>query len=398
MRKAKKSRVKYVIRRVLSLLVVGLIIYGCFFFKVDFTSDNNENISNKETEKEKVKEKEEEKPKSTSLSLVMVGDALIHSALYDNMYVDGVYDFKPMLEVMKPIISKYDLAYYNQETILGGTELGLSTYPRFNSPYEVGDAFLDTGFNIVSMANNHTLDRGERAVNNSCMYWKEKNVYTAGSYCSLEDRNNVKIYEKNGIKYAMLSYTTVTNGINPPKGKEYLTNIYSDAKAKEDIEKYRDKVDLLMVAMHWGEEYTHKPINSQVRIANYLSSLGVDIIIGAHPHVVEPIEKIGNTLVIYSLGNFVSAQSGIHKLTGLMVSVNVTKDLETNETTVGDVEAELLYTLKDYSKKHGFRVYPYTTLTDDILPEHNKYYNQYMNIVTGDKDWIKRGDYSGDSK
>ena len=398
MRKSKKVNMKYIIRRIGALLIIGLIIYGCFFFRMDKTSDKVNSSTNEQTNIKK----EEEKPKETSLSLVMVGDALIHGALYDNMYVDGVYDFKPMLEVMKPIISKYDLAYYNQETILGGTELGLSTYPRFNSPYEVGDAFLDAGFNVVSMANNHTLDRGESAVNNSCAYWQDKektlNIYTAGSYCSLEDRDNVKIYEKNGIKYAMLSYTTVTNGINPPKGKEYFTNIYSDEKAKNDIEKYRDKVDLLMVAMHWGEEYTHKPINSQVRIANYLASLGVDIIIGAHPHVVEPIEKIGNTLVIYSLGNFVSAQQGINKLTGLMVSVNVTKSYETNETTVSDVEAELLYTLKDYSNKRGFRVYPYTALTDSILPEHEKYYNEYMNIVTGSSDWIKRGDYSGDSK
>jgi poly-gamma-glutamate synthesis protein (capsule biosynthesis protein) len=150
--------------------------------------------------------------------------------------------------------------------------------------------------------------------------------------------------------------------------------------------------------MHWGEEYTHNPTSSQRRIANYSASLGVDIIIGAHPHVVEPIEKIGDTLVIYSLGNFVSAQQGIQKLTGLMVSVNVSKDLETNKISIDDVEAELLYTEKNYNKKRGFRVYPYTTLTDSILPDHEKYYNEYMNVVVGTNNWIKRGDYSGDSK
>ena len=381
-----------IFRRIIGVFIIGLIIYGCFFFRLDYkttTIKENNNVVEDNLE-----------PVNPSISLVMVGDALIHSAVYYDAQIGDTYDFKPMLENMKPIISKYDLAYYNQETILGGSELGLSTYPRFNSPYELGDAFMDAGFNLVSMANNHTLDRGEQAVINSCNYWKEKDVYTAGSYCSQEDRDYVKIYEKNGIKYAMLSYTTTTNGINPPSGKEYYTNIYSDEKAKNDIEKYRDKVDLLMVAMHWGTEYTHTPTYSQQKIANYLSSLGVDIIIGAHPHVVEPIEKIGDTLVIYSLGNFISAQVGINKLTGLMVSVNITKDLETNKITIGDVEAELLHTYygKDPAKKRNFKVYPYTMLNNDILPNYQEYYNEYMNVVTGGQDWIKRGDYNGNSK
>ena len=389
--KKKKLKRKYIFRRVLALFILVLIIGVCFFYKIEKTNDYSEDndITNTDV-----------LPESSSVSLVMVGDALIHSAVYNDARVGDTYDFKPMLDVMKPIISKYDLAYYNQETILGGKELGLSTYPRFNSPYELGDAFLDTGFNIVSMANNHTLDRGEVALNNSCNYWETKDVYTAGSYCSNESRDEVKIFEKNGIKYAMLSYTTTTNGIKVPNGKDYYVNIYSDEKAKADIEKYRDKVDLLLVAMHWGQEYTHKPVNKQIQIANYLSSLGVDIIIGAHPHVVEPVEKIGDTLVIYSLGNFLSAQVGINKLTGLMVSVNVNKNDTTGEVTIDDVEVELLHTYygKDSSKKRNFKVYPYTMLNDSILPDHEKYYNEYMSIVTGDKDWIKRGDYSGNIK
>ena len=389
--KKKKLKSKYIFRRVLALFIIGLTIFGCFFYKIEKVNDYSEDddITNTDV-----------LPESSSVSLVMVGDALIHSAVYNDARVGDTYDFKPMLEIMKPIISKYDLAYYNQETILGGKELGLSTYPRFNSPYELGDDFLDTGFNIVSMANNHTLDRGEVALNNSCNYWKTKNVYTAGSYCSNESRDEVKIFEKNGIKYAMLSYTTTTNGIRVPNGKDYYVNVYSDEKAKADIEKYRDKVDLLLVAMHWGQEYTHKPINKQIQIANYLSSLGVDIIIGAHPHVVEPVEKIGDTLVIYSLGNFISAQVGINKLTGLMVSVNVNKNNTTGDVTIDDVEVELLHTYygKDPDKKRNFKVYPYTMLNDTILPDHEKYYNEYMNIVTGNKDWIKRGDYSGNIK
>ena len=343
---------------------------------------------------------EENIPTTTSLSLVMVGDALIHEAVYAYAYNDGNYDFKPILEEMKPIISKFDLAYYNQETILGGKDMGLSTYPRFNSPYEVGDAFIDAGFNVVSLANNHTLDRGEQAILNSCNYWKDKDVYYAGSYCSQEDRDRVKIYEKNGIKYALLSYTTVDNGLSRPGGKTYYLNLFDKEIVKQDVEKYRDKVDLLMVAMHWGQEYTHEPVYEEKDIAEYLASLGVDIVIGTHPHVVQPIEYIDNTLVIYSLGNFVSAQRGIHKLTGLMVSVNIEKDLIDNKTTIKDVEAELLYTYTDYSKgyRSNYKVYPYTKLNNNLLNNYEEYYNNYMNIVIGDNNFIKRGDYSGDSK
>ena len=382
-------------------VVVRITLYLCFLLAsvLVFLFADIEKIYTKIKENTNIYQ-EEFIPTTTSFSLVMVGDVLIHEAVYSDAYHNNSYDFKPMLDVMKPIISKFDLAYYNQETILGGTELGLSTYPCFNSPYEVGDAFLDAGFNLVSLANNHTLDRGEKAINNSCNYWKNKNVYYAGSYCSEEDRENVVIKDKNGISYALLSYTTVDNGLKRPNGKNYYLNLYDKEIVKKDIEKYRDKVDLLMVAMHWGEEYTYTPISSQKEIANYLASLGVDIIIGSHPHVVEPIEYIGNTLVIYSLGNFISAQRGIERLTGLMVSVNVNKDLADNKVTISDIEAELLYTYSDNTNgnRKNFKVYPYTKLDDDILTNHELYYNRFMNYVIGDKDYIRKGDYSGNSK
>lgn len=352
-----------------------------------------------------LKEKKEDavdEPKSTSLSLVMVGDSLIHGAVYDDANSNGSYDFKPMLEEIKPIVSEFDLAFYNQETILGGTELGLSTYPRFNSPYEVGDAFINAGFNLVGLANNHTLDRGEQAIINSSNYWKEKGIYVSGSYASQEERDNIEIREENGIKYALLSYTTWTNGLSIPGGKTYLLNRYDEEVVKQDIEKVKDKVDLLMVSMHFGDEYSHTPSSEQRKIANYLASLGVDIVIGHHPHVVQPIEFIDNTLVVYSLGNFISAQRGIEKLTGLMVSLNITKDLSTNEISFSDIEAELLYTYSNYDKgwRGNFKVYPYTKLTDSILSNHEMYYNKYMNIVLGGDttNRIQKGDYSGNSK
>ena len=266
----------------------------------------------------------EESPiKEYKLSLIMGGDALIHSSVYMDAKKNGKYDFHEMLENIKPIVSEYDLAYYNQETILGGTEIGLSTYPCFNSPYEVGDAFIDAGFNVVSLANNHTLDRGSKAIINSRNYWNNKDVMVNGSATSLEERNNIDIREKNGISYALLSYTTSTNGIS--RKNDYYVNWYSEEAVKRDVDAVRDKVDLLMVAIHWGVEYNTGVTANQKKIASYLASLGVDIVIGSHPHVIEPVEYIGNTLVIYSLGNFISGQRTNEQLSGLLMSVNVNK-------------------------------------------------------------------------
>lgn len=370
----------------ITLLLSFLILY-CYSFQFFSHYRDEEN----QTEEEIVERK---------LSLVMVGDALIHGVVYDDAKTNNGYDFTSMLQEIKPIISSYDLAFYNQESILGGTELGLSTYPRFNSPYEVGNAFLDAGFNLVSLANNHTLDRGEQAILNSIQYWKTKDAYVAGSYGSIEDRNKITVKEKNGIQYALLAYTCWTNGLSIPDGKTYLLNRYDKEIIKKDIESVRDRVDLLMVSMHFGNEYSFVPSSEQRDIASYLASLGVDIIIGHHPHVVQPIEFIDDTLVVYSLGNFLSGQRGIEKLIGLMVSLDVVKNLDTDTISFQNIQAELTYTYSDYQKGYrgNFKVYPYTKLTEAILPNYQMYYNRYMEIVIHGNDRIGKSDDDGNTK
>lgn len=359
------------------LIVLTITVYSALFY----ISYNGLKTKNKVKETTKIVEKDTKK--EYNLSLFMVGDALIHSTIYDDAKNDDGYDFKPMIENVKPISSSYDLAYYNQETILGGVELGLSNYPRFNSPTEVGDAFIDAGFDMVSLATNHTMDKGETGVLNSLNYWNSKeNIVKAGQYSSFEDRDKIRIYEKNGIKYAFFSYTTHTNGLETPSGKEYLNNVYSDELAASDINKVRDKVDVVIVAMHWGTEYSLGVDEDQERIANYLSGLGVDIIIGAHPHVVEPITYVGKTLVIYSLGNFISDQEGIERLTGLMVAVNIKKTVDKENTAIelNNLKADLVYTKSQYAK--NFKLYPYSSLNSIILPNYMEYYEKYKNVVS----------------
>lgn len=375
---------KYIIFGIIILIFIGLEVFLLTVFSI-FNSYYP--LSDYQEEKElpvKVEEKKEQKEK---LSLFMVGDALIHSAVYGDADLgNGVYDFSPMISEFSSIVSNYDLAFYNQETILGGTSLGLSSYPTFNSPYEVGEAFTNIGFNLVSLANNHTLDRGKQAIINSRNYWNSKeNVYTAGSYSSLEEQNEIKVKEINGIRYAFFAYTESTNGIFIPNGEDYLVNVYSNEKAYQDIMAVKDQVDIVIVSMHWGDEYSFEVNNRQREIASYLSSLGVQLIIGHHPHVVEPIEYVNDTLVIYSLGNFLSAQRGIDKLTGLMVSLDIVKTTvnDVSSITLENIKAGLTYTYSEYVNGYrtNFKVYPYQNLTESILPNYQMYYNKYLDIV-----------------
>lgn len=363
------------------ILLIILLIGGIYLY-----TKNNQQEKPKQLKKETEEVKKEE-PKTSKLSLVMVGDALLHSSLYKDGYKNGKYDFSSQLEYIKPIIQNYDLAFYNQESILGGTELGLSDYPTFNSPQEFGDSMIDAGFNLVSLANNHTLDRGEKAVLNSCNYWKNKDVLTAGSYSSKEEAEEIKIKEKNGIKYTLLAYTYGTNGIKVKEGKEYLVNLYSDEKAKADIEKVRDKVDLLMVSMHWGTEYKTEPTETQKKQAEYLSSLGVDIIIGTHPHIIEPITYINDTLVIYSLGNFISAQStnnDYNTMVELMTSVDIIKEEKDGQTTIklDNLNNELLYNYyQKGSKWTNFKVIPFSMMNENYNKDYQRLYEKYSAVV-----------------
>jgi poly-gamma-glutamate synthesis protein (capsule biosynthesis protein) len=358
----------------------------------------------------------EEKEKVYEASLIGVGDNLIHSSVYRdaNRHANWKgYNFKPMFTYIKEIVSEYDIGYYNQETILGGTGIGLSDYPTFNSPFEVGDAMIDAGFNLVSLATNHTVDRGKNAVLKSCSYWKKQDgVMTSGSYCSNEERNEVRIAEVNNITYTMLNYTYGTNGM--PVSNSYLVNVWptntsinnpsTDTKyknykeqVKADIERVRDKVDVLIVAMHWGVEYTHTPTVYEKDMAKYLASLGVDIVIGTHPHVIQPVTWIDDTLVIYSLGNFISAQyqnystcTNYKCTVGLMTSLRIQKIVKGDEVSIkiDNVENELIYNYYNQSSWSGFKVIPFSN------PDISKYLSNYKSVYETYKKVVQKFDSS----
>jgi poly-gamma-glutamate synthesis protein (capsule biosynthesis protein) len=365
-----KTKVK-ILLVVLIIILIGLLVFPY----LDIEPKEEKPIISDNTKEEIIEE-------SNELSLVMVGDCLIHRFVYtDAKNSDGTYSFSKMFTEVEDLIKGHDLAFYNQESNIGGVELGLSAYPRFNSPKEIGDDMVNLGFNLVSLVNNHTMDKGEQGVINSINYWKTKpGVYYTGQALSEEERiNNIRVEEKNGIKYAFLAYTTVTNGLLPPSGKEYLTNIYSYEKVQNDINLIKDEADLIIVSMHWGEEYTTNPSSGQKQIASDLARLGVDLVIGNHAHSIQPVEMIGDTLVFYALGNFIAAQDTIDKQTGTLVSLNIKKDEEGN-ISFNDIKAELLYTY--FKGSRNFKVYPYSKIDNTILNNYQKYYDKYKAVLT----------------
>lgn len=373
-------------KKLIIIFTLLLLIAGSSFalYKTNKENKQNEEIVNNE---EII---EEYVPEVYKASLIMGGDALIHSTVYNDNYVDEKYDFTYALSEIKKLVSNYDLAYYNQETILGGSEYGLSSYPEFNSPKEVGDAFIDAGFNLVSLANNHTLDgyysKGIGLIESSRQYWDSKDVITSGSYLSNEDKDKVVIGEVNNITYALLSYTYGTNGIYVSDDVSYLVNYIDKEQIKSDVEKYRDKVDVLMVAMHWGEEYVYNPTDYQVDLAHYLADLDVDIVIGNHAHVIEPIEWIDDTLVTYALGNIISGQNfSVQTLTGALCSLDLTKTINedgTSTITMDNVKAHLFYCLEN----DRWKMVPYSSLTDEQLKDHDLYFDFFKSILQGTVD------------
>lgn len=379
----KKRHLKKWVKVTLFLLLIFILVFIVWCFRNETRSVS---VKEKQIKDKEITTKQED---TNKLSMVMVGDCLIHRFVYtDAKNSDGSYSFSKMFTEVEPLIKNHDLAFYNQESNIGGKSLGLSAYPRFNSPEEIGDDMVDLGFNLVSLANNHTMDKGEQGVINSVNYWKTKpGVYYTGQALSEEDReSNIKIKEKNGIKYAFFAYTTVTNGLLPPSGKEYLTNIYSKEKAKADIDKVKDKVDLIIVSMHWGEEYTTNPNGNQKQIAKELSDMGVNLIIGNHAHSIQPVEMVDDTLVFYALGNFIAAQDTPDRQTGVVVSLDINKG-EDGKVIFDNIKANLIYTY--FKNGRNFKIYPYTKLDNNLLNNYQTYYNKYKSVLTRYTDIIE---------
>ena len=392
MRRKKKKFKKNIIKLFLSIILVCLVSYLTYnaynYFNTPKTTDKSplkNNSNNIETKKDQI----------YKLKLLATGDGLIHSVIFRNYYKNGVYDFTDAVKYVKDIVKDYDIAYYNQETPAGDDSIKYSGYPTFYTPSAYVDAMRDAGFNTISLASNHSLDKGEKGILNTVKYFKTTNTLYSGMNDSEEMRNNFIIKEKNNITYTMLSYTTITNGLQVPSGKSYLLNLYDKEQVKKDIEAVRDKVDVLIVAMHWGIEYINMPNEEEKEIAEYLSSLGVDIVIGNHPHILQPITKIGDTIVMYSLGNFISNQYGgtngdWNKLIGFMATLDITKTVTKDDEvkmTFDNIGGELIFTKYTGNPvttavHTDHTVIPFSKMTDDTyLKDYERLYEKYTGVL-----------------
>lgn len=298
-----------------------------------------------ETQIDVVTEIVEEDPER--MQIVMVGDMLIHDKIINSgLQEDGTYNFDHLFANVKDTIEAADFAIVNQETIMGGPSYGYTGYPSFNTPYELAHAEVKAGFDLLLFATNHALDKSGKGVEN-CMAYLDENLpeldYIGINHSQQEQDENIYTYEVNGITVAVLNYTYGTNGIPHPSGKPYLVNLLKEDKVRSDVQKAEEIADFTIVCPHWGTEYNLGTDSTQEKWVQVFLEEGVDLVLGAHPHVIEPIEWISDEeghqmLVYYSLGNFVNGTSSTgHGVTNRMVGGIANITLQRNEET-GEVE------------------------------------------------------------
>ncbi len=379
-RKLKNKKSEIIIISAISLCLffimssLALNIFKGKVFEINLTKTANDNDSVK------------------NVTISAIGDIMAHDdqlkAQFDKD--TNTYSFDNNFKYVKPYISKSDLAIGNLETTLAGPKAKYSSFPKFNSPDELADAIKNSGIDIVSTINNHTYDRGSDGVYRTLDVLNSKNIEHVGTKKN-DTNENFLIKDIDGVKLGVTAFsygqvygsTTALNGLpvnyNDLNNLNIFNSSYVDIafnEIKDTLDVMNNKeTDLQAVILHWGDEYTRQPNKFQKELAKKLCDYGVDIIIGSHPHMVQPIEMINSdendneTLVIYSLGNFLSNQRNEilnKKYTedGVIVNIDIDKNLNTGETTISNVEYIPTWVNK-YNNKNG-------KLTYEIIPLINE--------------------------
>lgn len=280
---------------------------------------------------------EEPLPPDVTLSFAGCGDNIMYYGNYrdaKSIAIAGgrTYNFAPIYENIRPIIENADISFINQETPTAGEEFGYNSYPRFNAPQDLAYDIVEAGFDIVNLATNHMLDAGSEGLKNTIEFWRDLPVMTVGGYLDRADYENIRIYEKDEISIAFLSFTYGTNGLSLRSGYDIVIPYIDEDEMQIQIEAAKERADLVFVSMHWGSEYKFTPNTQQKSLASLMARLGVDVIIGHHPHVLQPIEWIdsGNgdghrTLCVYSLGNLAAEQEHDYNLVGGIITFDIVR-------------------------------------------------------------------------
>lgn len=303
----------------------------------------NEEIINEVQAENEIQEEVVIIPNDETITISVIGDIMCHNTQYKDAYNSstGEYDFSYVFDDIKEYVELADLAIGNLETTLAGKEIGYSSYPTFNTPEKLATDLAELGIDVLSTANNHSLDKGFKGIENTIDELDKAGIKHTGTFKTEEDSNDLLITEIKGIKIGFVSYTYGTNGIPVPNEKEFCINLIDDEKIISDLNKMKnEKVDITIAIMHWGEEYQTSPNNEQERLAKLLIENGVDLILGSHPHVLQKMEKYDVVLedgtekdcfAMYSMGNFISGQVKKNTKQSVILNLELTKHYDGNK-------------------------------------------------------------------
>lgn len=352
------------------VVVSALAISGNITKKSDLENPTASNTSQQTTDST------DTTPLNTKVSIVAVGDNLIHNTCISaGEQSDGSLNYDAFYANMSSYIQAADLAVINQETMLGGDSFAYSGYPMFNTPWEVGEAAINAGFDVFTCATNHSMDVGSAGIEKELEFFSNHSEVThVGTNASQEDYDAITYITKNDITFAILNYTYGTNGIPVPDDKPYLVNLLTEEKVTADVKTARENADVVIVFPHWGTENSHDVSEQQKEYVKLFSSLGVDIVIGTHPHVLQPVEWYTNEetgkkmLVYYSIGNFISHQTNLNQMCGGMAEITVERiDGEIKITSAK--LAPVIDFYKNTGSGYKFTVYKFSDYTDELAAE-----------------------------
>lgn len=361
------------------LIVFVLLIYGLISLIASVFFSSDENVDNKTTTANE----------QTVVSFMGVGDNLIHDTVYkDALQEDGTYDFTDMYANFSEDLRNTDIKFINQETVLGGVDLGLSGYPTFNSPTEIAKNLESVGFNLVNLASNHCLDRMEQGIANELAAFDETNIVHDGVYNTQEEFDTIPTFTKNGITFSFLAYTYGTNGIQPTY--TYNVSYFDDAQIQSDVQRAKEISDVVIVSAHWGDENTFEPNDFQKHYAQLFADCGVDVVIGTHPHTIQPVEWIegseGNKMLcVYSLGNFIGGMLTTDNAIGGEIKFDFVKEGENISIenvewipTIIHFEGDQANIMEERSNYQAYKVSQYT----DKLAKKHVLNNYEGNVVS----------------
>ena len=336
-------------------------------------------------------------PEKKVVSFVGAGDNIVYYGNVRDAASCAVpsgrkYNFAPIYDSVRETIQSADIAFINQETLMCGDGYAFSYYPRFNGPQDMAYDLADVGFDVVNIANNHMLDKGESGLSATIDFWRTVDGITLiGGYKNEQEFSEPHVIEVNGVRIAFLSYTFFTNYLTLPKGSPLVIPNPDEDTVTAQIARAHELADFLIVSVHWDEENIFKPNDRQITFANFLCEQGVDVILGHHPHVIQPIEYMdrpdgGKTLCVYSLGNFVAEMDHDYNLLGGLITFDIVKQGDDVSTENVVFLPTVYYFTTSFYKNH---VYFLSDFTDDLAKSHGLTYYGRSITVSSIKKYLK---------